>query len=410
MQKLLPAALVIILLFSLAALHGGAKAVTTVSGDITWDTVWRQSNSPYQLTGPVTVKAGVTLTIEQGVTVNLNNQYIQINGKLVARGTISQNIVFTSTGTGQFINLNKAEDDSIIENAVIEKSYVYIESCSPTINNNTFCSLIDCAITAKDGESTISNNVFYDLNYYSAIIASTAQRVTNNRIYGSFWQYGIQASDNAYIANNMVSGCWSAIKASGNSVIEGNVLVDAHNRAIDVTESTVTIKSNYIAGNPSYGIVGGGTIESNTLYNNTVGIYVSLSASITDNNFIGNGNNQTNIYLATSENVNAEYNWWGSTNTQTIRQTIYDRNDYANLGIVDFEPILTQPSQKAPTEAIIDIINENRSGGFYFYVDSEIQSIIMITAQATVVTLTIVWSLIATVLVFKRFRITRRNP
>ena len=40
----------------------------SVSGTITEDTTWTAANSPYTLTGHITVDSGVTLTIEPGVT------------------------------------------------------------------------------------------------------------------------------------------------------------------------------------------------------------------------------------------------------------------------------------------------------------------------------------------------------
>jgi len=44
-------------------------AATNVSGTISTNTTWTAANSPYVMTGNVTVNAGVTLTIEPGVTV-----------------------------------------------------------------------------------------------------------------------------------------------------------------------------------------------------------------------------------------------------------------------------------------------------------------------------------------------------
>jgi hypothetical protein len=64
----------------------------TVNGIITQDTTWTKANGPYSLTGPVGVSQGVTLTIEPGTTVNLNNYYIIVNGTLVAKGTSTDKI------------------------------------------------------------------------------------------------------------------------------------------------------------------------------------------------------------------------------------------------------------------------------------------------------------------------------
>ena len=74
-------------------------ATTEVTGIISSDTTWTQANSPYILTGPVGVAEGVTLTIEPGVTVYLNDTYLIVNGTLYARGTSTNKISLQCNGT-----------------------------------------------------------------------------------------------------------------------------------------------------------------------------------------------------------------------------------------------------------------------------------------------------------------------
>ena len=69
---------------------------TPVSGAITTDTTWSAADSPYVLTGNVTVRAGVTLTIEPGVVVLANDGVsLTVNGRLLAEGTPRRHIRFT---------------------------------------------------------------------------------------------------------------------------------------------------------------------------------------------------------------------------------------------------------------------------------------------------------------------------
>lgn len=86
----------VLLLLSLAligAFHPNVvKCATQFKGVINSDTKWTKANSPYNLTGNVLVAKTATLTIEPGVTVNLNRFYIMINGTLIAKGTPSQPI------------------------------------------------------------------------------------------------------------------------------------------------------------------------------------------------------------------------------------------------------------------------------------------------------------------------------
>lgn len=97
-QAIHVAALVVFLaLFALAA--PPVAGATNVSGTISVSTTWTATNSPYVMTGNVTVASGVTLTIEPGVVVqgNSNLRSLTVNGSLVAEGNVGNPITFTST-------------------------------------------------------------------------------------------------------------------------------------------------------------------------------------------------------------------------------------------------------------------------------------------------------------------------
>ncbi|KUK76075.1 MAG: Parallel beta-helix repeat protein, partial [Proteiniphilum acetatigenes] len=70
---------------------------TTVSGTITANTTWGLANSPFLVTGTVTVNPGVILTIEPGVVVKFQTgSSLVVNGALNAIGTTENRITFTS--------------------------------------------------------------------------------------------------------------------------------------------------------------------------------------------------------------------------------------------------------------------------------------------------------------------------
>jgi hypothetical protein len=77
-----------------------ATDVTIAAGNITTNTTWTK-NHVYLLTGYVFVNSGVTLTIEPGTVIRGDKAskatlIISQGGKLVANGTVSEPIVFTS--------------------------------------------------------------------------------------------------------------------------------------------------------------------------------------------------------------------------------------------------------------------------------------------------------------------------
>jgi len=87
-----------LLLFSIIAAF--RLLATGVSGPITSNTLWTVANSPYVVTGNILVMEGVTLTIQPGVEVRFDaSKALQVNGTLVARGTVTDSIRFTSNTT-----------------------------------------------------------------------------------------------------------------------------------------------------------------------------------------------------------------------------------------------------------------------------------------------------------------------
>jgi hypothetical protein len=307
----------------------------TVSGIMTSNTTWTPANSPYDLTGNVLVNDGVTLTVEPGVTVNLGSYYIMVNGTLQATGEGADPTHFNSgqiTFTEFSSDWNEsASTGSIIENAILDSTL--------TLNNSL--KLYGCTtysainIQTKDGIPTVSKNT---LRGGINVGMGSMPVISNNTILDS----GISIFlANATVTGNTITGTQTGIAAYTDYSGYGWY------------NCTSLIENNLIYGN-TYGLaireqqgstVGAPLVRNNTIVNNGYGISISWigiaapNPTILYNNIYGNSNYNIRINIPT--NVNATYNWWGTTDTQAIDQSIYDYYDDFTLGKVIYTPFLT---------------------------------------------------------------------
>ncbi len=211
---------VAVIFFSLISLSSYpilAQKYTSASGIIASNTTWTRANSPYTLSGPILVNKSVTLTVEPGVIVNLNGNYIQVDGTLQAKG--SDNEYVTLNGDPQFPNNGitftssstswnqKTGSGCIIEKTILNSVKISIGN-SAKINNNTMNGgYIDTAITVSSSFSPIitSNKITGGLPYETAITVSGLAIVSNN-IIASTNNIAILAYDSTVISNNVISG------------------------------------------------------------------------------------------------------------------------------------------------------------------------------------------------------------
>jgi hypothetical protein len=410
--------LILALLFSVLACpeyFTTVQAATKVNGVINLDTTWTKANSPYNLTSSITVASGVTLTIEPGTVVQLNKNHQHKTATLRARGKTNDPISFTggkpiSTGGWKITTGDNAysivfsssstnwsqqtQSGCIIENAVI--SNLVINGGSPKISNS-FLGNIDIwggtpeisnntivgGIGVYAGSALIANNTISQQNHYFwGLVAQRYDRnnnviiitrkatpfVSGNVIIGNISQVvqGIGfETENATITNNTIYGCYGRgigfYEGTGNALIYGNTIYDC-SYGIGINETgllygdhnaVIIIQRNLIR-NTTLGIDStlSVTVENNTIENNNVGIATNAQLSVIYNNI--EGNNQS-IYLSSSNNLNATNNWWGTTDTQAISQSIHDIDDDSTLGKVTFVPFLTEPNPAA-TPTLIPIV------------------------------------------------------
>jgi parallel beta-helix repeat protein len=320
---------------------------TEVSGAITSDAVWTKANSPYNLTGNLLVSSGVTLTIEAGVTVNFDDDYaLQVEGTLTAIGTNEGSIYFNNgkrirftegssgwnpeTQTGSIIK-NAVLNDVIIElygtqeisNNFLAYGGIIVKGGTPLIVNN----YLQCKTNVEGGSPQIINNTISDKPKYDSY----------NR--PSYPDYGIDIlghgnPEKPYIADNIITGNFeqAAIRIeAGELILERNLISTERSGIIVDSSSNVVIRDN-------------------TITRTSTGIFCqSASVTIVNNNIFDNSEYNLNIRERSDDEINATNNWWGTTDTTAISDSIRDYYDDFDLATAIYEPFLLEPNPNAPT-------------------------------------------------------------
>ena len=393
----------VVSLILLLAIANNAVAATPVSGIIDSDTTWTLAGSPYIITGSVLVMEGATLTIDPGVEVRFDGSYrLQIEGQLIAIGTASNLIRFTSNLTPQqvgdwigiiftdsSVDASFDADGSYASGSTIQFSEITYGGTalayysSPFISNNRFAYNSpksnpypgyypwDSAVLTYYGSSNplITRNVI-DNNNGSAIMLSansTNPLVSENIIYnnvGNNWASGItDFGSNATVSNNVVASNQGGefpggfFVYGGNPVVERNSFVDNTSTsswddrgggAIGSWSETLTVQQNTITRN-------GG---SSTIHLNRIGTGIVL----TQNNIVSNTATY-DIYVSSyalsttyTPPIDATDDYWGTTDSTVVTSRIFNAFDEFGRELVAINPLASTPIYAAPMMPPLDVI------------------------------------------------------
>jgi hypothetical protein len=257
-------------------------------------------------------------------------------------------------------------------------------AASTSISQNTINGgVVISGSISGGGSATVSDNTItgaeIGINLEIGVVSDTSAIIFNNKITAS--NVGINLSPsmtttfyggrtNATIIGNIISGCKTAgIQIEADSTQAGHT---PHENIARIEKNTISnnyygiknlgqasIEGNLITNN-YYGIFGGDIIRYNTIADNSYGI-LGWASTVIYNNI--QGSSEYSIHLGSNElgffttsDLNATYNWWRTTDTNKISQTIYDYNDDFTLGRVNFLPFLTEPNPQATPDTFVSSI------------------------------------------------------
>jgi parallel beta-helix repeat protein len=226
-----------------------ASGVTIPGGTISTDTTWTLAQSPYIVTGNVTVQGAdgpdgvTTLTIEPGVEVRVNpGMYLYVGGTsgnpgaLHAIGSEAQPILFTSSQTNPWygIHFRDTANDPlcVMEHCVIEKAAsqsIRIDSASPSIRLSNIQKNGNYGILISSGSPELTGNTISSNSGYGVYVIDAASKpvivsntFTNNGSYPIhiLADYSLQA--NTYTGNGV-----QAVEIPGGTIAKDSLLKNA---------------------------------------------------------------------------------------------------------------------------------------------------------------------------------------
>ena len=302
-----------IILFTYCAL---GFAQTNVSGALSSDTTWSLADSPFTVTGSVLVPSGVTLTIEAGVTIKVSSSaVIQNNGTLIAIGTSSDKITFTSNesspsaGDWKYIFFSNTSVDPTYDgsgNYLDGSTLQYVDILyGGSDTSKGAIDITDSSLYLKN--IIVKNSASYGVHFskssggsvgVSKIISSEISNNSATGVYCNCYQYNKSITvENSTINNNAGDGISTGGGDAGGTHIfnyKNNIITNNSNSGILANANgTQNIYGNIIYNNTGYGVRSRGngtyTIEKNIIVgNNSVGVHGIYATHIIDNNVIAN--------------------------------------------------------------------------------------------------------------------------
>jgi hypothetical protein len=356
-------------------------AQTNVSGGIYQNATWSLAGSPYIVNGPVVVFPGVTLNIQPGVEIRINNQnstniYIETRGTINCMGTDAQPIkisaMYDTTSTvawqgfictssqGGVLNADRIE----ISNAYFPFSYETIPTTLSYTNskfircfqavtvglnlNLSNCEFIDNEVGVY-GWSTVFgwcnfeiDNCLFKENTTALYIWATALTMTNSNLIDN--QVGLTfnsiSSGSVSIADCQFSNNLLALNYPNNSLVE-NCIFTNNGTGIQSAKDCEIRYNEFFGNELAIQASVDAIIHENFINNNLGGIAIEYVTSVQDSPEIYNNEICSNVNFAVNNNTNMNYsllsNCFCDLDSAGIESVIIDGYDDITKGLINYQ-------------------------------------------------------------------------
>lgn len=352
-----------------------SSAQTNVSGGIYQNATWSLAGSPYIVNGPVVVFPGVTLNIQPGVEIKINNLtssniYIETRGTLNCVGTDAQPIKISAmydttnnvawqgfvctSAQGGVLNADRFDIANAFKPFAYDAplaNYQYtnckFRHCFEAITlGNTVelndCQFIDNEVAVYGWSYFIINNCLFKDNNTSVYAYPTAFTMTNSQFIDNAIGVNFAAGvyDSLYITdcqflNNLLAIGYPSNGKIFNCEFSDNATAIQYAYGVEITNNTFNFNELAIEASVN------ADIHENLINNNNGGVLISGVSSIQDSPEIYNNEICSNINFAVNNNTNMNYsllsNCFCDLDSAGIEAMIIDGYDDITKGLINYQ-------------------------------------------------------------------------
>ncbi len=224
--------------------NNGINGARLDAGFIYCNAKWDDATIPYVLSGDVTVPPGSSLEIGPGQVVKASSGHeIVVNGKLIARGTVAEPVIFTSL-----------RDDTAFGDT---------NNNGPSTAGNGDWTGLRLTSVSNNNELAFTEVRFAGDNGVGAVVVDTGKLTVSNSTIRNSSSRGITARNSATLqmSNDLIyANTDTAIQVeSGATANIFNVTVDGNRRGVTAADASVTLTNSLVTNHSRSGIFVSGT-------------------------------------------------------------------------------------------------------------------------------------------------------